>query len=143
MQQAVLAWLVLLCVCVAAFTSLIVRRRVRRARRGAAAKARRSDSAQAEASMNFDRAEVRPFLERLVSRAPALKALDIETCVAQIATMGIDSELSWQFEATHYRRQIPVSLRAVAVDVDAIDLYFFTLPELASLIEREMRSWAW
>jgi hypothetical protein len=137
--QLVLAWLGLLSIASGAFRWLIVRRRTRREKRAASS---RTDVEVAETSMNFDRTDVRSFLTHLVSRAPAMRDIDIDACAAQIETMRVDAELSWSFELAHNGRRIPLRVRAVADDIDAIDLYFITAPDMSALIEEEIRAWA-
>ena len=136
-----MAWLGLVCILAAASTGLVVRHRVRRRKWAVVAETRRSGSGPAEASMNLDRADVRTFLQRLVARVPVLNALSIDQCVAQIATMERNAELEWRFDSMQREGPISVSVRAVGSDVDAVDLYFFSTPEVVSLIQQEMRAW--
>ena len=55
--------------------------------------------------------------------------------------MAVDSEKSWDFDVVHTGQKVPLQIRVFMDDVEAPDVYFFTTPELAATINRELRAY--
>jgi hypothetical protein len=96
-----------------------------------------------EASMNFDSENVRPFLERL---KPLVESGFSDGEVLQVQRMmedlKIDEEKELEFPI-HYRgRQTILRVRIFMDDVNSPDVYFFTDPELAKEIDKELERFA-
>ena len=93
--------------------------------------------------MNFDSADVRPFLTRISGRIDAgFGEPEIQRVEQLIRSMKVKEERSLEFpirfrgEATVLRLQVHLD------DTDAPDLFFFTVPRLATLIDEELSKFA-
>jgi hypothetical protein len=95
-----------------------------------------------EASMNFEGPNVRPFLERLERKLHALSPADVDRLSREIAAVPVDEEREWQFDVTHEGQNVPFRIRVAMDDIDALDMYFFTVPALAAAVEKELRAFA-
>jgi hypothetical protein len=47
-------------------------------------------------------------------------------------------ERRWHFDVIHEGRSVPLEIRAFMDDVEAPDMYFFTVPTLAEVIQAEI-----
>lgn len=92
--------------------------------------------------MNFDAEELRPFLGRLTAKCFALQPCDLDRLAREIAEVPVTRVGRWHFDVTYDQRSVPLEVRAAMEDVDAPDVYFFTVPELADRIQVEMRAFA-
>jgi hypothetical protein len=95
-----------------------------------------------EASMNFDSEEVRPFLERLTSKLSILQPCDIDRLAREIVAVPVARVGRWHVDAVYNQRNVPIEVRAAMEDVNAPDVYFFTVADLADRIQDEMRVFA-
>ena len=96
----------------------------------------------AEASMNFDSADVRPFLERIARTLHVFSPADVDRLSQEITALPVDGEREWQFEVDHEGSKVPLRIRAAMDDVDAPDVYFFTVPALAESLQKELKAFA-
>ena len=92
--------------------------------------------------MNFDSEEVRPFLERLTSKLSILQPSDIDRLAREIVAVPVTRVGRWRFDVEYSDRHVPLEVRAAMEDVDAPDVYFFTVSDLADRIQAEMRVFA-
>ena len=96
-----------------------------------------------EASMNFDSENVRPFLERL---KPLIESGFSDEEILQVQRMmevlKIDDEKELEFPIRYRGRQTVLRVGIFMDDVNAPDVYFFTDPELAKEIDKEMEKFA-
>jgi hypothetical protein len=95
-----------------------------------------------EASMNFDLDWVGPFLSRLTTLVEGFGDAEVRQLSESIAEIPVESERSWDFMVRYQGAEVPLRVRAFMDDIDAPDLYFFTSPQLASAIQRELRTYA-
>lgn len=95
-----------------------------------------------EASMNFDSEELRPFLGRLTSKCFVLEPCDSDRLAREIAAVPVTRVGRWHFDVTYGQRSVPLEVRAAMEDLNAPDVYFFTVPELADRIQAEMHAFA-
>jgi hypothetical protein len=95
-----------------------------------------------EASMNFDLDGVGPFLSRLTTLVEGFGDAEVRQLSESIAEIPVESERSWDFMVRYQGAEVPLRVRAFMDDIDAPDLYFFTSPQLASAIQRELRTYA-
>jgi hypothetical protein len=95
-----------------------------------------------EASMNFDLADVQPFLRRLTQKLQLLTNDDIDRLSQEIAAVPVEEERRWNFDVMHQGKTVPLEIRAFMDDVEAPDLYFFTVPTLSDTIQAELISFA-
>jgi hypothetical protein len=95
-----------------------------------------------EASMNFDAANVGPFLERLSGKLPGLLPEDVERVSEGIAKTPVDSERAWVVTIQYEEESVPLRIRALMDDVDSPDLYFYSVPAVAEIIDRELKAFA-
>jgi len=96
-----------------------------------------------EASMNFDSENVRPFLERL---KPLIESGFSDEEILQVQRMmevlKIDDEKELEFPILYRGRETVLRVGIFMDDVNAPDVYFFTDPELAKEIDKEMEKFA-
>jgi hypothetical protein len=95
-------------------------------------------SGLSEASMNFDSAQVGPFLGRMVERISGFGAREAAQVVHLLDELEVGEERDLQFEVEHRGQLVPLWIGVFMDDVDAPDLYFFTVPQLAAKIEELM-----
>jgi hypothetical protein len=95
-----------------------------------------------EASMNFDLSDVQPFLQRLTQKLQLLTMEDIDRLSREIAAVPVEEERRWQFDVMHEGKTVPLKIRAFMDDVEAPDIFFFTVPGLADAIQAELISFA-
>jgi hypothetical protein len=92
--------------------------------------------------MNFDLDGVGPFLSRLTTMIEGFGDAEVRQLSQDIAAIPIESERSWDFMVQYQGAEVPLRVRAFMDDIDAPDLYFFTSPELAGAIQRELLAFA-
>ena len=95
-----------------------------------------------EASMNFDLDAVGPFLAGLTTLVEGFGDAEVRQLSEDIAGIPVESERSWDFMVRYQGVEVPLRVRAFMDDIDAPDLYFFTSPELAGAIQRELSIYA-
>ena len=94
-----------------------------------------------EASMNFDTAQVRPFLARL--KAKLLPDLDVDKLARFISATQVEQERATRITVHIDGRAEAIEVRVFMDDIDAPDLAFRTAsPELAEAIDRQMEAFA-
>ena len=76
------------------------------------------------------------------SRLPILQPTDVDRLAREIAALPLTRVGRWRFDVMYNQRNVPLEIRAVVEDVDAPDVYFFTVPDLADEIQAEMRAFA-
>ena len=99
----------------------------------------------AEASINFDMADVRPFLERVASLGVIESGFgdpQIDKVVAWVQQMEVDAEEEMTFTIRYKGAEVPLIVHVFMDDEEAPDVYFFTAPELANAIQAEMRRYS-
>jgi hypothetical protein len=90
----------------------------------------------AEASANFDMADIGPFLERLSE--VTLRSFDrrrADLLTEWIGEQAIGSEASYIYAVVVDGRKTDMRVVVRIEDQDAVDLYFYTDPELARRID--------
>ena len=92
--------------------------------------------------MNFDSEELAPFLGRLASNIPILPPCECDRLAREIAAVPLARVGRWTFDVMYDERHVPLEVRAAMEDMNAPDVYFFTVPELADQIQAEMRAFA-
>ena len=95
-------------------------------------------SGLAEASTNFDLENVEPFLERVASHVDGFEPAEVTALATEISAMSISDEKTWEFSVTYNGQEVPLHVRAFMDDIEAPDLFFFTTPELAEVINSEI-----
>ncbi len=96
----------------------------------------------AEASMNFDSRRVRPFLERISPLVTGFEEAEIARVLRVVEELSIDEESELVFAVLYEQKPISLRIRIFKDDVDAPDLYFFTVPPLADKIQQSMRTFS-
>ena len=96
----------------------------------------------AEASMNFDSSNVRPFLERIARKLRVLSPADVDRLSREITALPVDGKREWQFEVNYKGSKVPLRIRSAMNDIDAPDMHFFTVPALAESVRKELESFA-
>jgi uncharacterized protein len=92
-----------------------------------------------EASMNFDLADVNPFLESVSRRIEKGFSADVARDLAsQIAVLGVDDEGSWTYDVVFNGTEMTFTVTAFMDDVDAPDLAMFAPLGLIEVIEAEV-----
>lgn len=94
-----------------------------------------------EASANFDLQNVEPFLLRVAAQVDGLGTEEVNVLVREVSAMSPDAEESWAFEVVYQGVVTPLHIRVFMDDVDAPDVYFFTSPELAEAINKQMTAY--
>lgn len=95
-----------------------------------------SDDCLKESSANWDKENVRPFLERvsgLVERGFAAK--EIDTVMQTIDKMDVDDETDMDFSIRYKGKTMPVNIRIFMDDIDSPDIAIMTCCELAEKID--------
>jgi hypothetical protein len=93
--------------------------------------------------MNFDQEGVRPFLLRLSTAVGGnFNGAAAEKVTEAIDALGLDEETSWEFEVTVAGSAQRLVIAAYKDDLDAPDLAFYTTPELAVQIQKDLESFA-
>ncbi|MBO9478005.1 hypothetical protein J7382_10700 [Shimia sp. R11_0] len=96
-----------------------------------------------EASMNFDAAEVAPFLTRLSNHPqftfPANMASEVGDT---LATIAVDDTKRWRLTCAFDGEDISMDIEVFMDDIDAPDLYFFSTQEAIAVIEQELETFA-
>jgi len=101
-----------------------------------------ADVTVAEASMNFDLADVKPFLEAVSRRIE--KGFSVNTArelTSRIALLSVDDEGSWTYDVVFERVTMTLRVTAFMDDVDAPDLAMFAPRSLIEVIEAEMKAY--
>jgi len=92
-----------------------------------------------ESSSNFDLEHVRPFLERV---SPLIESgfglTEIEQVCQVVEAMEVDDEKELEFPIRYAGGDSHLRVGIFMDDEDAVDLYFFSKPELAIQIDDEM-----
>ena len=100
-------------------------------------------SGLAEASMNFDQEGVEPFLSGLAKTLPSgFGPAQAEQLSQAIDALPVDTKAGWEYAVTFQGRPTRLVVVASKDDVDAPDLYFYTSPELAAEIDRQLEAFA-
>jgi hypothetical protein len=92
--------------------------------------------------MNFDLDGVGPFLSRLTTLVEGFGDGEVRQLSEGIAAIPVESERTWDFMVRYQGAEVPLQVRAFMDDIDAPDLYFFSSPELAGAIQRELTAYA-
>ena len=97
----------------------------------------------AEASMNFDVKNVRPFLQQV---APLIESgfgePEIRRVESLLGTMKVKEEKILELPIRFRGKPSVLKIKILLDDADAADLFFFAVPELASAIDAEMKRFA-
>jgi len=88
-----------------------------------------------EVSMNFDSHLVGPFLERVSGIVSGLGTSEIAKVTRLLDALEVEGEGELHFEVEHGGDAVPLRIEVFMDDTDAPDLYFFTVPKLASDID--------
>ena len=93
--------------------------------------------------MNFDMADVQPFLKRI---PPLLDSGFSDKEIMQVhraaKSLKVEAEKTLKFSVQYKGHETPLHITIVMDDIDAPDMYFFTHPELADKIQGEMGQFA-
>jgi hypothetical protein len=101
-----------------------------------------TDGDLSEASMNFDADGVLPFLQRIGNIVEDFSATQAQALANEIAGVPIESKRTWTFTVRYQGAEVPLRVHAFMDDTDSPDLAFFTKPDLAAVIQREMTAYA-
>jgi len=94
-----------------------------------------------EASMNFDKENVRPFLERVNSNLSL--GLDVDKLVEFTESLEVGEEKRLEFSVQYNGQTLGMIYQVYMDDIDAPDLYLFVeTEELESAIQSEMVAFA-
>ena len=94
------------------------------------------DVTLAEASMNFDLEDVKPFLELVSQRVE--KGFSVDTAhelALRIAALAVDDEGSWTYDVVFNGITMASRVTAFMDDIEAPDLAMFAPPRLIEVIE--------
>lgn len=92
-----------------------------------------------EASMNFDSPRVGPFLKRVAGLVSGFGARESAQVTQLLTELEVGEERELRFEVKHAGQMVPFHIGVFMDDVDAPDLYFFTVPQLAAEIDELMK----
>lgn len=95
-------------------------------------------SGLSEASMNFDLPQVGPFLGRMAELVSGFGAREIVQVTQLLGELEVGEERELRFEVNHAGQAVPLRVGVFMDDVDAPDVYFFTVPKLAAEIDELM-----
>ncbi len=92
-----------------------------------------------ETSMNFDRAEVAPFLSRLVAHPRLGLPQAMPGMVDQgLNDLAVDQTRIWTIDGELDGGPIQIRIEAFMDDIDAPDLSFYSSAQATALIEAEL-----
>ena len=93
--------------------------------------------------MNFDQEGVGPFLVELSqSFASGLDASQADTLAQSIHSLPVEQTGNWEYKVVANGKTERLVVVAFKDDVDAPDLAFYSSPELAARIQRQLASFA-
>lgn len=96
----------------------------------------------AEASMNFNLEDVKPFFEAVSRRIEMGFSVDAARELAsRIALLSVDDEGAWTYDVVFNGAPMTFRVEAFMDDVDAPDLAMFAPPKLIEVIEAEMKAY--
>jgi len=92
-----------------------------------------------EAGTNFDADLVAPFLDRVAKLIESgFGAEERNSVVQMVASMKVDEERTREFNISYRGQKALLRMHVFLDDVDAPDIAFFTVPELADAISEEI-----
>jgi hypothetical protein len=92
-----------------------------------------------EASTAFDLEHVGPFLDRVSSMVDSgFGAKERESLSQMVSEMKVDEERTREFTIQYHGHPTLLRIHVFMDDIKSPDVYFFTTPELADQIQREM-----
>jgi hypothetical protein len=93
----------------------------------------------AETSMNLNAPQVEPFIKRVAALVSGLGQREVAQVTHLVDALEVDEEGELLFEVRHAAHTVPLRVVVVMDDIDAPNLYFFTVPELVKEIETLMK----
>ena len=92
-----------------------------------------------EASSNFDAKDVVSFLQVVSGLVESGFGLtERNQLLETIKSMKVDEKKSIEFSVTFKAQQTPLKVSVHIDDIDAVDLYFYSVPGLAEAIHAEL-----
>lgn len=92
-----------------------------------------------EASMNFDLADVEPFLSALAKRLEGgFSESEARRLAADISLLPVEGELAREYSVIFGGRSLPLNFEVFMDDVEAPDVYVYSPQPLAGMVEEEM-----
>jgi hypothetical protein len=88
--------------------------------------------------MGFELQSIRPFLERVAGLVSSFGPAEMARVLGLVDELEGDEERDLHFEVGYDGCTLPLRISVFLDGVDAVDLYFFTVPKLAAEIQRQM-----
>ncbi|UWS79010.1 hypothetical protein N1037_17360 [Phaeobacter sp. G2] len=93
-----------------------------------------------EASMNFDAAEVGPFLIRLAENPRFALPADFDTAIiGALPEIAVDNSRRWRIDGDFDGAPMQLEIEIFMDDLAAPDIYFFSSAQVIAEIENEMK----
>ena len=101
------------------------------------------EDAAHEASTNFDKKHVVPFLERASKIFESgFGPAEVKKVAALMERMKMDEEKELTFSVKFKGQAVPLRVRLFMDDIDAFDLYIFSSADVATRVNELMRKFA-